>query len=257
MVDFPLFEETLRRAYGVVTHSEFFRKRVQQVYAGPLARLSLPYDAVQGSPSLTRASLKIPKEHVLLVTVGHVNPNKRIHSVIKVLAGNPALRGRLTYAILGSHGGPYYQQLVALVAKSGMESAVRFLGYASDEVFQAYSAHADIFVNLRFPAIEGASASVIEEMLCGKPVIVTDTGFYNELPGECVWKINPAREEEDLSAAFQRLTADAAVRSQLGTQAQEYALRALPSGPVRQRISAICPGCPRRQADPSVDRQTG
>ena len=72
--------------------------------------------------------------------------------------------------------------------------------------------------------MEGASASVIEEMLFSKAVIVSDTGFYAELPDTCVVKVTP-RAQGDLVNALGRLTSESgqAERKRLGLAAGQYA----------------------------------
>jgi glycosyltransferase involved in cell wall biosynthesis len=105
-----------------------------------------------------------------------------------------------------------------------LEPVVQLLGQVSDETLRSYLSHADVCVNLRYPAFEGASASVIEEMLFGKPVIVTDTGFFAELPDECVLKVRPDRGSE-LTAALERAITDPGFRERLGKAAEQFARR--------------------------------
>jgi len=59
-------------------------------------------------------------------------------------------------------------------------------------------------------------------MLYSKPVIVSDVGFYKELPADCVIKIDPVREHADLTAALERLK-DGAERRALADSARSYA----------------------------------
>ena len=123
----------------------------------------------------------------------------------------------------GSYRQRYRHRLASSARKLGLESVVRFPGAVSDEVLEAYLANADICVNLRFPAIEGASASIVEEMLHGKPVIVTDTGFYSELPNDCVFKIRPTHEDEDLAVCLRKLVGDREARLKTGRMAKQFA----------------------------------
>jgi glycosyltransferase involved in cell wall biosynthesis len=76
---------------------------------------------------------------------------------------------------------------------------------------------------LRFPALEAASASTIEAMLYGKAVIVTDTGFYRELPDDCVCKVAPNQEVSDLQKTLVFLLQNPAERSALGKRAAQWA----------------------------------
>jgi glycosyltransferase involved in cell wall biosynthesis len=112
--------------------------------------------------------------------------------------------------------------LEAIIRKHKLSHCVEFRGYVSDEDLQALLTHADICINLRYPSIEGASASVIEEMLYGKPVVVSDTGFYAELPSDAVMKVRLQQEQADLRAALVELL-DVERRAGLGGRARAYA----------------------------------
>ena len=167
VLEFPFFEEAIRGAYGVVTHAEYLRRRVEQVFPGPIARLWLPCEPVPDLRLLSRQQLGVPETGLLLVTVGHLNPNKRIHAVIDALGRHPRMAENLTYAVLGPADPAYHHRLQAAVKAYGLEKVVRFPGYVSDEVLQSYVTHADACVNLRYPAMEGASGSAVEEMMQG------------------------------------------------------------------------------------------
>lgn len=209
--DRPLFEEAVRGAWGVVVHSGFLRRRVARVFPGPVKKLGLPLIPDRSGPLLSRAQLGIPKDTTLVLTIGHVNPNKRIEAVIEALKRH---RG-VTYVVAGPFEEAY--------RRTFGECAARFTGYVTDVELRSYLEHADLCVNLRDPVTEGASGSVIEEMLYGKPVIVTDNGFFSELPDDCVRKVNPRHEREDLAKALGDLLADRGARRALGARAQRYA----------------------------------
>jgi glycosyltransferase involved in cell wall biosynthesis len=227
VVRFPLFEEATRGAVGIVTHSEFFQRRVEATFAGPVARIPLAYTTLAytmgtSGTNIARAKLGIGRDEILIVTVGHANPNKQIERVIEALARLGSTARGFVYAILGPASPEYERQLKALGKIRGLMHSVRLLGQVSDDLLNAYLSAADICINLRFPAMEGASASVIEEMLFGKPVIVTDTGFFSELPDDCVTKVRPD-SDADLTAALNKLMADESLRLQMGAAAKLFA----------------------------------
>ena len=222
VVQFPLFEESIRGALGVITHSKFFKERAEIAFAGPVARIPLAYDARKPHAEMSRGQLGITDDQLLVVTVGHVNPNKQVEYVLHALGKLGSLSQSIVYVVLGPIAPDYGRKLKSVVREQGLESTVLFLGQVSDEVLCAYLAAADICINLRFPAMEGASASAVEEMLFGKPLIVTNTGFFSELPDECVTKVRPGSEEEVVSA-LRKLGSDAATRTLLGTRAKAFA----------------------------------
>jgi glycosyltransferase involved in cell wall biosynthesis len=222
VIDFPLFEEAIAGALGVITHSAFFKERVQRVFPGPVHHIPLPYDADLRPAAMPRGQLIAPGE-LLIVTVGQVNSNKQVDAVIRALAHSGSGR-RYTYAVLGHCSPEYKLRLQQHAHDLRIADRVHILGSASDDLLHAYLQHADICVALRYPVTEGASASVIEEMLFGKPVIVNEIGFYAELPNDCVVKV-PCNEEGALGVALKNLMEDDSRRSSVGLAAQTFAKR--------------------------------
>jgi glycosyltransferase involved in cell wall biosynthesis len=221
--DIPLFEEATRGAWGVVVHSEFFRERVSTVFPGPVRKLGLAYSLEAPARAARRGDLNIPAGRIMIVTIGHVNPNKRIHSVLEVLARRPDLKEAVYYVVIGPCDESYRLRLDQLAAASNLDGSLHFTGYASDELLKSYLALSDICINLRHPFTEGASASAIEEMLYGKAVVVTNAGFFRELPDDCVRKVEAATEVEDLERAIEELVSDSRARRALGDHARTYA----------------------------------
>ena len=60
-------------------------------------------------------------------------------------------------------------------------------------------------------------------MLYGKPVVVADTGFYRDLPGDCVLRIDPADEQQQIRIALERMVDDEGERRAIGVRAQTWA----------------------------------
>jgi glycosyltransferase involved in cell wall biosynthesis len=224
VVDYPFFEALLPGCYGAVVHSKFVLERASPIADAPVRHLHLPHDVRGAGFSLDRKALGVSDDEFLMVTAGHVNPNKRVLEVIDVLGRNPGLTNKLVYAVVGPLDPGYQAKLQEAIRKYRLESVVRFTGYAPDETLHAYMRLADLCMNLRYPAMEGASGSAVEEMLHGKPIVVTRTGFYQELPDDCVWKIEPRDEARQLPEALERLRSNSALREALGARAREYAV---------------------------------
>jgi len=217
---YPLFEEAALGALGVITHSEFFRSHVQQCFAGPVACIPLAHAVSPKGRDESRRELGIDNNQTLLLTIGHVNPNKQIECVLNAL--NRIDKRDLIYVILGAHAVDYVRKLQSLVDTHHLGRVVRFLGEVSDEVLCTYLSAADICINLRFPTMEGASGSVVEEMLFGKPVVVTNTGFFGELPDDSVVKVRHSNDS-DVEAALRRLLGDADARRAIAARAKTFA----------------------------------
>lgn len=215
---YPMTEWVGAMAQGVISHSRWGMDRVARSCAGPARVAALPYDApgAWGANADPR-----PNGPVRLLTVGHANPNKRIETVIRVIGANPVLRSRITYRICGAIDPSYALSLAALARALQVELLIG--GPTDSQALQQAINEADIVCCLRWPSLEAASASTAEAMLYGKAVIVTDTRFYSELPTDCVRKIAPEQEGEDLGAALEFLCEQPEERVHMGQRARAWA----------------------------------
>ena len=235
VVDCPLFEEALIGAQGVIAHSEFLREKVARVFGGPIRKIPLHYKIDRTAPTASRRQLGVADDSLLILTIGHANPNKRITATIDALGqirdsvGQRALETKTEFVIAGSCAGSYRKEIETSIRRNKLENVVKIAGEVSDEALRGYLSAADICVNLRYPAMEGASASAIEEMLFGKPIIVANVGFYAELPSDCVVKVEPNSPAE-LRDAIRDLLADKPRRERLGQAALSFAQKEFNAG---------------------------
>jgi glycosyltransferase involved in cell wall biosynthesis len=84
----------------------------------------------------------------------------------------------------------------------------------------------DVCVNLRSPTMGETSGSIIRQLSLGKPVVVSDVGWFAELQDEVALKVPvDAQETETLYAALELLARDPAVREAMSAAALELARR--------------------------------
>ena len=214
----PMTEWLCSQATSVVTHSSWGIDRVLRSCAGPVRTTALPYRSAVSATRVRAPGL----ETLRLLTVGHVNQNKRIDTVIRSIGSSAHLRDCITYSVLGQVQPDVQLELIRLARAQGVRLAIP--GVVDDQALANALAEADVVVALRWPCLEAASASVIESLLAGKPTIVTRAAFYDELPDDCVWKVEPGAEAEGVRDALEHLLSDPAARLQLGRRAQAFAL---------------------------------
>ena len=110
-----------------------------------------------------RISMGVPKNCILLLSIGELNVNKNHQIVIKALA--KLENKNVHYAIAGV--GDQKDYLLNLAKELGVDYQFHLLGYRTDAL-KLYKA-ADIFV---FPSFrEGLSVSMMEAMTMGLPII--------------------------------------------------------------------------------------
>lgn len=228
VMDYPFFEKTIEGAIGVIVHSKYLADRVKPKFLGPVEIIYTPfysYDSLKRNISMNRSDLGLPLDKVIIVSVGHVNKNKQIDKVIEILGEDKELAEKILYIIIGPYkeNPSYFSHIMSIVKKHNLDNVVKFLGFQSEEKLRAYLSNADMFVNLRYPAMEGASWSLIEELYFGKPVVVINTGFYGELPDDCVIKIEPLNENIDLHRSLRKLIYDKHMREDIGIRGQKFA----------------------------------
>lgn len=219
----PMTEWISSMASAVIVHSSWATDRIVRTCPGPVEVVPLPYDAPFMNVVASKEVRSKDDGRVVVLTIGHVNRNKRYESVIKAIGSNARLRERMTFRIVGSVEPAMAQELASLAESLSVD--VDITGAVDDQQLAAEIHHADIMSCLRWPALEAASASTIEAMLYGKPIIVTDTGFYRDLPDDCVLKVSPEDELGGLCTALDELLASPQERDSLGTLARAYAVK--------------------------------
>jgi glycosyltransferase involved in cell wall biosynthesis len=238
----PMTEWISSMASGAVTHSMWGVQRVLASCPGPVRVVPLPYAAPRRQ---SRSPIEAPADgsRLKILTVGHVNPNKRAESVISAIGSSELLRSAATYTLVGAADAQRAVHLKNLASKMGVQLDLK--GEVDSEALATALAETDIVCCLRWPTLEAASASAIEAMLCDKPVIVEDAGFYSELPDECVRKIRPTHEVEDLRNVLEALWNDAREREELGARAGQWARETFTASNYAEQLVAILADCGR------------
>jgi glycosyltransferase involved in cell wall biosynthesis len=220
---YPLYEEGIRKAHGVVTHSESQAADVRARWLGPVRALRLPCY----SDILSRVNGMRPRDPdgpVQLLSVGHLNPNKQVHRVVEMLAADPELAARVHYTVVGPDDGfkTYVNDLRRLIARHADQVSVELLGWRPEVELDRLMAQADVFVNLRHPVMEGSSASLMRQLAYGRPILCFESGFFAELPEGTVERV-PTGDFQAADEALRQLIGNPDRRRALGERARALA----------------------------------
>ncbi|UUF00306.1 glycosyltransferase [Xanthomonas hortorum pv. pelargonii] len=182
VVDYPLHQVATQYATEMVVHSRYSADRIAKDFPWlPITVVPQLYPIV--APHRVRGRLNT----IALLGGGQVN--RRFDWVVQALAMiDEVLDEPLTLEIAGDVEPAVASQLEAL---TGLRN-VRLInhGRVDDENFWKVFERADLMIALRQPTMGEASAVVSKAMQAGLPTIVSDHGWYAELPG-CVKKIVP------------------------------------------------------------------
>lgn len=220
----PMTEWIASQAHGVLTHSTWGCDRVLAACPGPVvvAPLAYPFEPLAPVDTpLPVESVVAERRRFRVLTVGHVNQNKRAESIIRAIGRSKNLRTRATYELAGPIEPGPARRLAALARECRVDLLVS--GRLSDEALHEAIRGADVISCLRWPCLEAASASLVEAMLAGKPVVVTDAGSYRDLPTSVVAKVRHETEIDDLQTVLTDLLANPEARRRMGEQAREWA----------------------------------
>lgn len=220
MLDFHMAKSVLHGCYGVVVHSQFARRTIEQFATSPVTQINFPTPAIlQKMVDRKRGLLPPTRNKIRLLTFGHINSNKKVADVIQAIARSSWLREYTVYHILGPLAPSYAEQVNAAINDNQLTEQVQLLGYQPDPVLYDYLDAADIVINLRNPHFGESSWSLLESTSIGKPTIVWKHGYYDEFPDEVIVKIS---NEQELRAALEKLSQSDAARRALGQRAAAY-----------------------------------
>jgi glycosyltransferase involved in cell wall biosynthesis len=105
----------------------------------------------------------------------------------------------------------------------GLTEGVERMDYVSEERMWSLMAACDVLVNLRYPTMGETSGSVIRALALGQPLLVSDVGWFSELPDDAVLKV-PV-DDYEVATIEAALTVAVEHGATLGAAARAYVER--------------------------------
>ena len=165
-----------------------------------------------------RAAFGTPADRVVIVAVSRLVRPKGYPELAAAMREVPDAELWVVGERLPSDRG---DDMEALLAGAGLGERLRLLGYRRDVA--AVLAAADIFVLPSY--YEALPMSVIEAMLVGLPVVVSDIhGPREQVVAGVTGLLVPPRRVAPLAAALNRLAADPELRRSMGAAGRERAM---------------------------------
>jgi glycosyltransferase involved in cell wall biosynthesis len=154
-----------------------------------------------------------------------VNASKRIPELLRATADVRRAHPELTLLLVGSTSPGF--DLDRRLQRLGLDGAgLAREKWVDEGRLWGLMGGSDVLVNLRHPTMGETSGSVIRGLSLEKPLVVSDVGWFSELPSEVALKVAPDDlEVETLTAALELLVARADVREAMGAAAAELARR--------------------------------
>jgi len=210
---FPLAATVLDLADGVIVHSRYVEELVRAAgYDGRLWRIPHPAWPEQ---SVVPADVR---GEPLVGCFGNLNINKRIPQLLEAFA---LLRERRPGARLLLAGAAAERfDLDRRLERFAFGDALVREEYLPEDRLWSLMAACDVLVNLRSPTMGETSGAVLRGLSLGRPMLVSDVGWFAELPDDVALRIPVDEYEVETIAAALELAADRG--AELGTAAREY-----------------------------------
>jgi glycosyltransferase involved in cell wall biosynthesis len=246
----PLFLPFVEDALGVVVHSDYARQVLtERLPAGAAVRhLDLPGPLAGEVPARDYGVRPLQ-----FVFCGHVGPNRRLIEFFEAWGSVPdpgAFRLHL-YGKIHNR-----EQLLQHADRCGVSGLLEIHGYVPDGELDSALQSAHFAINLRWPTMGEASASQLRYWSAGLPSLVTDVGWYAELPDEVVCKVSRSSEIPGITRLLQDILVDPDAYRRLGQRGREYlGQRHGPEGYARQLAGFARELVERRLACRTVEQE--
>jgi glycosyltransferase involved in cell wall biosynthesis len=204
----------VRRAKAAVVHSRFAKFVLESEVPGlPVHHVPSHTGAVPDDLPAGRGELGLPADTFLVGLFGYLGGHKRVVQALDGIASAaPVARRhgvRLGVVLVGSEVGLDVRDALR---QRGLDATATLLAPVDDRTFFAHMAAVDVVVALRYPTLGETSATLLQAMRLGTPVITTDHAQFAE-----EWaaiRVAPGPDEvEELAKALVVLATSASYRS--------------------------------------------
>lgn len=154
-----------------------------------------------------------------ILSVGTVQPRKNYGRLIQALA-NLRQSGHDIHLVIAGGRGWLEDPIYAMIAETGMEAYVHFIGFADEADLPALYSGAACFA---FPSLyEGFGLPVLESMACGTPVVTSNISSLPEVAGNAALMVDPL-DVDAITDALGRVIADSQLAATLVQRGNEQA----------------------------------
>ena len=210
----PFVEAFIGNALGVICHSKQAAADLRDRSDAPILTLPLPFRSLAVKPQIERR-WAAPWRFVMF---GYINRNRRLESVLRALA---AWRGASDFRF-DIYGSLWDQPLIEeLIAESDLGARTTIHGFVSEQELDAAIASAHLAFNLRHPTMGEASGGILRTWAQATPALVTDSGWYADLPKYAVRKVSVDNEIADIRSALSDLVTTPLAFEQIGLSARK------------------------------------
>ena len=226
--NYPNFEYTLTKklmdcSLAIIVHSDYAKKvilsEMPQVF---IKKINMPIPLIKSKKTAHKKDFGIDENTLIISTFGYIVEYKRLDVVLKVFARFVQKNVNSKFLLVGSFlNDQYKEEIENIIKKLGISDKVIQVGFVED--LESYIQISDIVIQTRYPTAGETSIITLELMAASKPVIVSNTGWFEELPNESVIKVNVDKDEQkSILEAFEKLASDKNYKKDMSVNAKKY-----------------------------------
>jgi glycosyltransferase involved in cell wall biosynthesis len=207
-------------ASHVLVHS----REAQRLLAAEAPADAAPVDIVPfGVPRPPADPHPNRADRPLILCSGSISPAKALDAVIAAFAEVSSEQPGVRLLIAGHATEQRLAELRAQAERLRLGGSVEVLGRVGEDTYWELLRSATLNLQLRTASNGEASASVTDCFAARLPVLVSDLGWYAELPGDVAARIEPGFDAAELGAAITELLRSPRLLSQMSAAQSRYA----------------------------------
>jgi glycosyltransferase involved in cell wall biosynthesis len=200
--NYPLTLLALENAVGAIVHNRQAYNSLKQENRWLIGYTPLPYISNFQLPKKENVSQEFPYR---LIIFGHIGPNRCLDVLLKALSTFPE-KNCFRLGIYGQLGDR--NSISQQIRDLSLDSIVTLRGFVEEVELEKALANAHLAINLRYPTMGEASGSQLRIWSHALPSIVTQVGWYAQLPENTVVFVRPEHEIEDIHKHLQSFLAN-------------------------------------------------
>jgi glycosyltransferase involved in cell wall biosynthesis len=225
--EYPLIKKIIDCSLGVICHSDYGVHHVMKESKEPIVKkinqpYTVPTDKKDTDPlNKIKNDLNLTKFFPIITSFGYLFPHKRFNVIFKAFK---KFLNQYPDAILLLVGEDM-MHIRHMISEYNLKKSVIVTGFVTQSQAQQYLDVSDICINLRYPTAGETSRSVLQIMASQKPVIVSNVGWFAELPDDACLKVDVDEyETETLLQSMIVLSSHTELRNTLGKNAQKHVI---------------------------------
>src|SRR5580700_1647265 len=224
-----LARSLIRHATRISTLTNYTHQLLCTHFPEAAGKTFLTPGALRSDFAIVPAPPPISQDKIVILTVGRLHPRKGQFITLRALQSlDQRFRAQIEYWLVGSSNRGDYERALRFAAAQS-DFPVRFFGNVPDDELDRIYDHAAIFAMTSIDhdcSIEGFGLVYLEAAAHGLPAVGHTVGGVAEaVVDDVTGLLVPPDRPAQLTAAFERLITDPALRQRLGDAGREWAKR--------------------------------